>query len=576
MLPWFASDTGEGARATSCLKRISGGRGRWFECGGGLWGCRGEGWGWAGPFADSGDFLVDDVIVGVEFFGDLFCWEAGLEEGVDFLAEEIHGGGGNLAGEFGGEGAAGVEASADDAVAEIDFFDVHTNRGDVGVELFGDVDATVAGEEQLGDQKPALGSALENIERGRSGCAEPGGEGVAVGDVFLLTKHADVRVHVLIAHRQIAGDFGDGPAVEQPAQDLIAARGAAVEVAGAAVLAEGLVPGRFLDFAAKKQAGGEVADENIPTAWVYAEGLDLVALPTGKGRRGPGWEVGVGEVFEAGIAGLEGRPLMAFLFVMKNIDVEEAWARNRDGVIDGADFFFAGGAEPAPAPEFCFIFVSVPVGSAFGMAKDGAADDGLFEIIGDGIGEVLPEWAADGVGGGEKAAGGWVEESAGVEDGDGVAAVFTAEAADGAFGELGGVAGVAQAGGRAAEHFGQVGHFFAPIIEADGADVFAEGVGTDEDFVLDGLVGVSGVIEVHCMLGGDHPMRGGDAAIAGADGEAVMAEGAGEGGGAAAGNAFLQLVRVFLQPRPDPLPGFENQAFDVGHTMPPVVTAIAV
>ncbi len=156
-----------------------------------------------------------------------------------------------------------------------------------------------------------------------------------------------------------------------------------------------------------------------------------------------------------------------------------------------------------------------------------------------------------------------------MEDGDGVFAVFSAEAADGAFGELGGVAGFAQAGRRGAEEFGEVGDFFAPIIETNGAEVFAEGVGLEEDFVLDALVGVVFVIQIHGVFGSDDPVGGGDAAVGGADGETPVARGAGEEGFAAAGEAFLQLSRVILQSRFDLLPGIQDRFIQISHLKPP-------
>src|SRR5882762_9502389 len=57
-----------------------------------------------------------------------------------------------------------------------------------------------------------------------------------------------------------------------------------------------------------------------------------------------------------------------------------------DGVVDGADFLFAAGTDPAPADELVVVFILVVVGSrgdagvAAHIFEDGGADYGLLEI----------------------------------------------------------------------------------------------------------------------------------------------------------------------------------------------------
>jgi hypothetical protein len=100
-----------------------------------------------------------------------------------------------------------------------------------------------------------------------------------------------------------------------------------------------------------------------------------------------------------------------------------------------------------------------------------------------------------------------------------------------------------------------LGGFLAPGVDLDGAAEFSEGVGLDEDFVLDGLVGMEGMIGPHGVGGGDDPVHGGDAAVGGADGEAVVAEGVLEAGTTPAGEAFSEFERILLEPGPDAVPG---------------------
>ena len=89
-------------------------------------------------------------------------------------------------------------------------------------------------------------------------------------------------------------------------------------------------------------------------------------------------------------------------------------------------------------------------------AEEGRASDGLFEVVGEEIGEPGPCAAEDGMGGLEEVAAAGEEGAVLVEDGDGLAAL-AAEVLDFAFAEEAASAGVVEHGGRAAEQFGEVG-----------------------------------------------------------------------------------------------------------------------
>src|SRR5437762_12180419 len=118
------------------------------------------------------------------------------------------------------------------------------------------------------------------------------------------------------------------------------------------------------------------------------------------------------------------------------------------------------------------------------------------------------------------AAAGGIEGVPGMNEGDGITAVLAAQAFDESLGEEAGPARVQQMAARDAEPGADVIDFLAPGIGADGAAVFAEGVGADDHLVLDGLVGMLGMVEVHGVLWRDDPVGGGDAAVGGADSEA--------------------------------------------------------
>ena len=77
------------------------------------------------------------------------------------------------------------------------------------------------------------------------------------------------------------------------------------------------------------------------------------------------------------------------------------------------------------------------------------ADDGLFEVVGDHVGEPFPEGAPERIGAGVEGGAGGVEGFPGVDERDGVMAVFAAEAFDESFGVEAGVAGAEERGARA-------------------------------------------------------------------------------------------------------------------------------
>ena len=132
------------------------------------------------------------------------------------------------------------------------------------------------------DLEAAFVGAFDLVE-GRGSAAEFGDEGVAVFDIFLVAEDGDVTINRVEIHLEVAGDAAVGPAVEEAAEDLLAARGEAGEVADAGDFAAGFGPGGALDFAAVEEAGGEVVDEKVPTVGVGGgEMLDLVAGAAGE------------------------------------------------------------------------------------------------------------------------------------------------------------------------------------------------------------------------------------------------------------------------------------------------------
>jgi len=280
-------------------------------------------------------------------------------------------------------------------------------------------------EEKILHLEAALGGAFVLVE-GRGLAAEFGDEGVAVGGVVLAEEILEVGVEGAFGDLQVALDAVVGPAVEEAAEDLVAAGGGAVELADAGAFAAAeLEPGGWGDFVAEKQAGGEVGDEVVPAALVEGgEMEDVVAFGAGEG----GWRIVI-RMADKNVCPtkFEGR-----------VGVEEAGEEaHGEGVVDFADLFFAAGAEPAPTDESVVVGVLVarmadknvrPTTHPFGIAaKQRGSDDGLFEVVGEEIGEPGPGAAEDGVGGLEKPGAAGEERAVIVEDGDGLAALAAEE-----------------------------------------------------------------------------------------------------------------------------------------------------
>jgi hypothetical protein len=364
-------------------------------------------------------------------------------------------------------------------------------------------------------------------------------------------------------HGELAGDLAVGAAFEDEVEDGHSAWAGRCEFAVAGAFSFALIPGGFGDFVAEEQAAGEVGDDGVPGAVVGASGGgDLVAESAGEegGRRREVVEV-IAEFARGmrhGTRDKEGGGIAAE-------EVEEGARGQR--VEDSAGWFFAGGAEPAPAAEAHFF---IAFGSSLGVEGGvvGFADNGLFEVVGDHVGEELPEGAPELVGALVEGWAGGVEGFPGVDKGNGVAAVFSAEAFDEAFGVEAGPAGAQEGGGGDAKLFADVGDEFAPGVGADRAAIFSEGVGLNGDLVLDRFIRMFRMIQIHRVLGRDDPMHRRDPPVRRADGDAPGADGAGEEGAAAAGEAAGQLLRVFQDFRAELLPGFQNQAIDVVHRHP--------
>src|SRR5437763_329364 len=109
-----------------------------------------------------------------------------------------------------------------------------------------------------------MAGGLDLVEGLGVGGTEFGGELDAGGDVFLLAEGADVFLDFSESHRQVAGDAAVGPAVENSAEDGLAAERFSAEAAGTGDFAAWLVPLGFLDFVAEEQAAGEGGDDEIP------------------------------------------------------------------------------------------------------------------------------------------------------------------------------------------------------------------------------------------------------------------------------------------------------------------------
>src|SRR4051812_33183244 len=105
-----------------------------------------------------------------------------------------------------------------------------------------------------------------------------------------------------------------------------------------------------------------------------------------------------------------------------------------------------------------------------GRAKKRPPDDGLFKVAGDELGEMLPHGAPDGVGGALAVGGAGVGGVGGEDDGDGAAA-FAAVVFEEALVEMAAGAGVAEGGGRDAEHLGDIGGILGGFGDVDGAAI---------------------------------------------------------------------------------------------------------
>jgi hypothetical protein len=388
--------------------------------------------------------------------------------------------------------AAGVFA---EVVLAVDGLGVVVDEPAVDAGFGGDFGVGFVLEEKFFDELSAAARGLDEVE-GLGDSTAPFdelragklfGKVVAVGAVFLAAEVGDNRLDAVHGHGELAGDLAVGAAFEDEVEDGHAARGGGCgEFAVAGAFAFFFVPLGFLDFVAKKQAAGEEGDDEVPGAIVGAGGGgDLVAASAGEGgwRRVEAVEVG-GGLEGAGVEEMRAdrnvRPTAdsnvcptgrtsniqhRTFNVQRTLtpalsrrggsstrrttrlsspksgrggrrgvfeEVVEEGARG-EGIEDGAGGFFAGGAEPAPAAE---AEITMAFGCAVGGEGEvvGAEDDGLFEFVGDSVGEEFPERAPEGIGALVEGWAGRVEGFPGVDDGDAVAAVFAAEAFDEFFG----------------------------------------------------------------------------------------------------------------------------------------------
>jgi len=105
---------------------------------------------------------------------------------------------------------------------------------------------------------------------------------------------------------------------------------------------------------------------------------------------------------------------------------------------------------------------------------------------------------------------------------------------------------------RNPQHLRHIGRILAG--KADGMAIAADGVGLNCDFVLDGLIGMVRMVQVHRVLGSDDPMGRGDAAIGGADRDAPGAGRLGKGLFSATGQATREFLcigkNLFSQTQP--------------------------
>jgi len=236
-------------------------------------------------------------------------------------------------------------------------------------------------EQEFFDVAPSAAGILDLVEGLGVRRAEFGGQLDAVGDAFLFAEVSDVSMHVLEAHCQIAGDAAEGPAVEQAAQDGLAARGGAVELAAASAFAAWLVPLGFGDFVAVEQAAGEGGDDEIPALAARAGGaLNFVAFCAGEGwRRGDDGVCVVAEEFGGSTADTAA--------VHSGIGAEEIKeGTGRQRTIDGSAGLFAGWAEPTVADQLRVVFAP-----EIETTESGPSHNRLLEVIGEHVSKPLPQ-----------------------------------------------------------------------------------------------------------------------------------------------------------------------------------------
>lgn len=153
----------------------------------------------------------------------------------------------------------------------------------------GDLGGGLALEEEGFDLGAGALAAFAGGEELGVRALEFGGQGVAVGDVFLGADALDGGEDVGRGHEQVAGDAGDGPAVEDAAADLVAAGGFAVGLGVEGALARGGEGVGSFDFVAEEEAVGEIGDQVVPGVGGGAgEELDAVAVVAGEGWQSVG------------------------------------------------------------------------------------------------------------------------------------------------------------------------------------------------------------------------------------------------------------------------------------------------
>jgi len=247
--------------------------------------------------------------------------------------------------------------------------------------------------------------------------------------------------------------------------------------------------------------------------------------------------------------------------------------------INGGDVFFAHGAEPAVAAE-----EATPGGGRPGMRHGGMGHDGagaaaevavewaanhrLFEVIGKEAREEFPGGAPDEMGVVVGAVAGIEELAVGGKEWDGAAA-FAAEAADGGFFELAAMAGVEEHFGRNPQPLGHI----CGILPADShrMAIPADRVRPDDQLMLDWLIRMPRMVQIHRMVGHDDPMGWRDPPIRGTNRNTPRPRRPGEGFRAAAGQATMQRLWIGKNFLPQLQPSLANIALELRpqHSPPP-------